>query len=114
MLELRLQMLFTEADARQVSSSEFIIGYNNYWKIHRIKEHEYAMPQSFCWLYCWARNGHIPNDEGMEETREIFLRIFDVNNNIFDNEALNNFAHEHRYDEDFTFELLFELDSLLR
>ncbi len=114
MLNLRLQTPFTHTEANQVSSSEFIIGYQNYWRTVRIKEHEYAMPQSFCWLYCWAKNGYGASNAGKEDAREIFLRIFDVNDNVFDNETLNAFAHEHRYDEEFSYELLFELDSLLR
>jgi hypothetical protein len=94
-----------------VINKDFQQGFINYWRITTDNNgNEYATPQSFCWLFCWANNGKGFQKSGMKEARRIFQLAFGKFS--FPNQKLYDFAKgkKHRYDKNLTYQ---QLDPLI-
>lgn len=115
MRQLRLQqpMNVLQGLFAQVNYADFQDGFQKYWRTVSVNGQEYATPQSFCWLYCWANNGEGEQQIGMMGASRIFQAAF--GSYTFSNDDLNTFAHDHRYESDveFSYRNICELDTLL-
>jgi len=61
-----------------VGHTTFLNGLDNHWRRHETRENS-VMPQSWCWLFCWAMTGD-GSASARNESRKAFDTIFNCQN----------------------------------
>jgi hypothetical protein len=95
-LEQLLQIKISEQDVQQwfsgVQHKKFESSVPLHWHI----ENGSATPQSFCWLFCWAKTGK-GSQKAQQQAVSAFNAIFRFTFNAVDCNKLHDFSEKVRY-----------------
>jgi hypothetical protein len=95
-----------------INHQTFQGGRNRHWQVVTQNGVEFITPQSFCWLYCWAKTG-MNSINAKSLAKQVFNAAFSFSFSEVDNEHLFELARRLRYIETPTPEELNELIQYL-